>query len=77
MREVAARGGKLYVLTDADGDLGDDAEGYKVIRSARSLGELSPIAHAISVQFLAYHCAVIRGTNVDRPRNLAKAVTVE
>ncbi len=76
LQEVRARGGELYVLADLDARLaaGDDIH---VIRLPEHAGLLSPVVHAIPLQLLAYHAAVIRGTDVDKPRNLAKSVTVE
>jgi glucosamine--fructose-6-phosphate aminotransferase (isomerizing) len=76
MQEVRARGGELFVFTDADSNFGE-SEGVHVIRTPRHVGVLSPIVHTIPVQLLAYHTALARGTDVDKPRNLAKAVTVE
>ena len=76
MQEVRARGGELFVFTDADSNF-SESEGVHVIRTPRHVGVLSPIVHTIPVQMLAYHAALARGTDVDKPRNLAKAVTVE
>ncbi|QOW21735.1 glutamine--fructose-6-phosphate transaminase (isomerizing) [Novilysobacter avium] len=76
MQEVRARGGQLFVFTDADSNF-HPSEGVHVIRAARHVGVLSPIIHTIPVQLLAYHVALVRGTDVDKPRNLAKSVTVE
>ncbi|WP_133141502.1 glutamine--fructose-6-phosphate transaminase (isomerizing), partial [Moraxella caviae] len=76
MQEVGARGGELFVLTDLDSDF-TDTEGVHVIRTPRHIGVLSPIVHTIAVQLLSYHVALVRGTDVDKPRNLAKSVTVE
>jgi len=76
MQEVRARGGELFVFTDADSNFGE-SEGVHVIRTERHVGVLSPIVHTIPVQMLAYHVALARGTDVDKPRNLAKSVTVE
>ncbi|WP_058833685.1 glutamine--fructose-6-phosphate transaminase (isomerizing) [Luteimonas abyssi] len=76
MQEVRARGGELFVFTDADSNFGA-SEGVHVIRAPRHVGVLSPIVHTIPVQLLAYHTALARGTDVDKPRNLAKSVTVE
>ncbi len=76
MQEVRARGGELFVFTDADSNF-DASEGVHVIRTPRHVGVLSPIVHTIPVQLLAYHTALARGTDVDKPRNLAKSVTVE
>jgi glutamine---fructose-6-phosphate transaminase (isomerizing) len=76
MQEVRARGGLLYVLADADSKI-DSQEGIKVIRMPEHYGALSPILHVVPLQLLAYHTACARGTDVDKPRNLAKSVTVE
>jgi len=76
MQEVRARGGELFVLTDQDSRF-IGSEGVHVIRTPRHAGVLSPIIHALPVQLLAYHSALARGTDVDKPRNLAKSVTVE
>ncbi len=76
MQEVRARGGELFVFTDADSNF-EESEGVHVIRTPRHVGVLSPIVHTIPVQMLAYHVALARGTDVDKPRNLAKSVTVE
>ncbi|QSX74680.1 glutamine--fructose-6-phosphate transaminase (isomerizing) [Lysobacter arenosi] len=76
MQEVRARGGELFVFTDEDSQFGP-SDGVHVIRAPRHVGVLSPVVHAIPVQLLAYHAALARGTDVDKPRNLAKSVTVE
>jgi len=76
MQEVRARGGELFVFTDQDSHF-SESEGVHVIRTPRHVGVLSPIVHTIPVQMLAYHTALARGTDVDKPRNLAKSVTVE
>ena len=76
MQEVRARGGVLYVLADADSHI-QSAEGLHVIRLPEHYGPLSPILHVVPLQLLAYHTALVRGTDVDKPRNLAKSVTVE
>ena len=76
MQEVRARGGQLYVFADADTRIGS-ADGTRVIRMPEHYGALSPILHVVPLQLLAYHTAVARGTDVDKPRNLAKSVTVE
>ncbi len=76
MQEVRARGGELFVFTDQDSNF-NESEGVHVIRTPRHTGVLSPIIHTIPVQLLAYHTALARGTDVDKPRNLAKSVTVE
>jgi glutamine---fructose-6-phosphate transaminase (isomerizing) len=76
MQEVRARGGVLYVLADADTRIAS-GEGIHVIRMPEHYGALSPILHVVPLQLLAYHTALARGTDVDKPRNLAKSVTVE
>jgi glucosamine--fructose-6-phosphate aminotransferase (isomerizing) len=76
MQEVRARGGELYVLADADTRIAPQ-EGMHVIRLPEHYGLLSPILHVVPLQLLAYHTALARGTDVDKPRNLAKSVTVE
>ena len=76
MQEVKARGGELFVFADADSHF-TESEGVNVIRTPRHVGILSPILHTIPVQMLAYHAALLKGTDVDKPRNLAKSVTVE
>lgn len=76
MQEVSARGGELFVFADADSHF-SESDGVHVIRTPRHVGILSPIVHTIPVQMLAYHVALSRGTDVDKPRNLAKSVTVE
>ncbi|EJW97857.1 glutamine-fructose-6-phosphate transaminase [gut metagenome] len=76
MQEVRARGGELFVCADGDSQI-DSTEGMHVIRLPENYGRLSPIIHIVALQLLAYHTAVARGTDVDKPRNLAKSVTVE
>ncbi|HDR8927215.1 TPA: glutamine--fructose-6-phosphate transaminase (isomerizing), partial [Burkholderia vietnamiensis] len=76
MQEVRARGGELYVFADADTQIVND-DGLHVIRMPEHYGQLSPILHVVPLQLLAYHTACARGTDVDKPRNLAKSVTVE
>jgi glucosamine--fructose-6-phosphate aminotransferase (isomerizing) len=76
MQEVRARGGQLYVFADADTRI-ESSDGVHVIRLPEHYGDLSPILHVVPLQLLAYHTAVARGTDVDKPRNLAKSVTVE
>ncbi len=76
MQEVRARGGELFVFADQDSNF-VESEGVHVIRTPRHAGVLSPIVHTLPVQLLAYHTALARGTDVDKPRNLAKSVTVE
>lgn len=76
MEEVHARGGELYVFADADTRI-SSSEKIHVIRMPEHYGKLSPILHTVTLQLLAYHVACARGTDVDKPRNLAKSVTVE
>ncbi|MDQ9170923.1 glutamine--fructose-6-phosphate transaminase (isomerizing) [Oxalobacteraceae bacterium R-40] len=76
MQEVRARGGQLYVFADADSHIAS-SEGVHVVRLPEHYGCLSPIIHVVPLQLLAYHTALARGTDVDKPRNLAKSVTVE
>jgi glucosamine--fructose-6-phosphate aminotransferase (isomerizing) len=76
MQEVRARGGQLYVFADGDSHI-SSSEGIHVIRLPEHYGLLSPILHVVPLQLLAYHTALARGTDVDKPRNLAKSVTVE
>jgi glucosamine--fructose-6-phosphate aminotransferase (isomerizing) len=76
MQEVRARGGELYVFADSDSHI-HSSEGIHVIRLPEHYGLLSPILHVVPLQLLAYHTALARGTDVDKPRNLAKSVTVE
>jgi glucosamine--fructose-6-phosphate aminotransferase (isomerizing) len=76
MQEVRARGGELYVFADADTRI-SSSEGTQVIRLPEHYGLLSPILHVVPLQLLAYHTALARNTDVDKPRNLAKSVTVE
>ena len=76
MQEVRARGGQLYVFADADSRIAP-SDGIHVIRLPEHYGLLSPILHVVPLQLLAYHTALAKGTDVDKPRNLAKSVTVE
>ncbi len=76
MQEVRARGGQLYVFADVDSRI-TSGDGLHVIRLPENYGHLSPILHVVALQLLAYHTALARGTDVDKPRNLAKSVTVE
>lgn len=76
MQEVRARGGELYVCADGDSVI-ETVEGMHVIRLPENYGRLSPILHVVPLQLLAYHTALARGADVDKPRNLAKSVTVE
>ena len=76
IQEVRARGGQLYVFADSDTRI-VNGDGIHVIRMPEHYGMLSPILHVVPLQLLAYHTACARGTDVDKPRNLAKSVTVE
>ncbi|WP_046110833.1 glutamine--fructose-6-phosphate transaminase (isomerizing) [Aquincola tertiaricarbonis] len=76
LQEVRARGGELFVFADGDSFIKSEA-GLHVIRMPEHYGWLSPILHTVPLQLLAYHTACARGTDVDKPRNLAKSVTVE
>jgi glucosamine--fructose-6-phosphate aminotransferase (isomerizing) len=76
LQEVRARGGELYVLTDSQRTIAE-TPGIRVIRLPHTDNLLSPLLYAVPLQLLAYHAAVMRGTDVDKPRNLAKSVTVE
>ncbi len=76
LQEVRARGGELFVFADADTRI-EAGPGLHVIRMPEHYGALSPILHVVPLQLLAYHTACARGTDVDKPRNLAKSVTVE
>lgn len=76
LQEVRARGGELYVFAD-QGSRVTESDGLHVIRLTDHAGLLSPILHTVPLQLLAYHAALHKGTDVDKPRNLAKSVTVE
>jgi glutamine---fructose-6-phosphate transaminase (isomerizing) len=76
LQEVRARGGELHVMADRETRFAEDA-GVRLIRMPRHGGMFSPILHTIPLQLLAYHAACERGTDIDKPRNLAKSVTVE
>ena len=76
LQEVRARGGELYVFADADSDI-PPSDGVHMLRLPEHYGLLSPILHVIPLQLLSYHAALVKGTDVDKPRNLAKSVTVE
>ena len=76
LQEVRARGGELYVFADADSEI-PASEGVHILRLPEHYGQLSPILHVIPLQLLSYHAALVKGTDVDKPRNLAKSVTVE
>ncbi|MDR0577373.1 MAG: glutamine--fructose-6-phosphate transaminase (isomerizing) [Candidatus Accumulibacter sp.] len=76
LQEVRARGGELYVFADADSEIAETA-GVHLLRLPEHYGQLSALLHVVPLQLLAYHVALVRGTDVDKPRNLAKSVTVE
>lgn len=76
LKEVAARGGELYVFADDDSAVAEEA-GVHVLRLPEHYGLLSPVLHVVPLQLLSYHVALVKGTDVDKPRNLAKSVTVE
>lgn len=76
LQEVRARGGELYIFADGDSEFAD-AEGVHVLHLPEYYGLLSPILHIVPLQLLSYHVALVKGTDVDKPRNLAKSVTVE
>lgn len=77
MHEVMARGGKVLLITDAEGANEAQDGTWKTIIMPKIPNDLAPILYSIPVQLLAYHTAVYKGTDVDQPRNLAKSVTVE
>jgi glucosamine--fructose-6-phosphate aminotransferase (isomerizing) len=76
LEEVRARGGRLFVIADKDSAM-DAVDGVQLVKLTDHAGLLSPILHVLPLQLLAYHTALVRGTDVDKPRNLAKSVTVE
>jgi glucosamine--fructose-6-phosphate aminotransferase (isomerizing) len=76
LQEVRARGGELYIFADRDTTI-EKADGVHVINLLDHAGHLSPILHTLPLQLLSYHVALVKGTDVDKPRNLAKSVTVE
>ena len=76
LQEVRARGGELFVIADAGSEIAE-SEGVQIIRMPEHYGLLSPVLHVVPLQLLAYHAALVKGTDVDKPRNLAKSVTVE
>jgi glutamine---fructose-6-phosphate transaminase (isomerizing) len=76
LQEVKARGGELYVFADAGSEIAE-SEGVHILHLPEHYGLLSPILHVIPLQLLSYHAALVKGTDVDKPRNLAKSVTVE
>ncbi|WP_370261238.1 glutamine--fructose-6-phosphate transaminase (isomerizing) [Limnobacter sp.] len=76
LQEVRARGGELYIFADRDTRI-EASEGVHVLNLLDHAGHLSPILHVLPLQLLSYHVALVKGTDVDKPRNLAKSVTVE
>lgn len=76
LQEVRARGGELYVFADAGSEI-PESDGVHIMHMPEHYGMLSPVLHVIPLQLLSYHCALVKGTDVDKPRNLAKSVTVE
>jgi glutamine---fructose-6-phosphate transaminase (isomerizing) len=76
LQEVRARGGELFVFADRDTRI-EPSDGVHIVNLDDHAGLLSPILHIVPLQLLAYHAALVRGTDVDKPRNLAKSVTVE
>ena len=76
LQEVRARGGELYVFADVDSEM-QASDGVHVMQLPEHYGQLSALLHVVPLQLLAYHVALVRGTDVDKPRNLAKSVTVE
>jgi glucosamine--fructose-6-phosphate aminotransferase (isomerizing) len=77
MQEVAARGGKIILITDPKGAREAQVESLSKITLPEMPATVTPLVYAIPVQLIAYHTAVVMGTDVDQPRNLAKSVTVE
>ena len=79
LQEVSARGGQMVVFEDELSSVSaEGTQGFKVIKTTRNVGRITaPITFNITLQLLAYHVALIKGTDVGRPRNLAKSVTVE
>ncbi|NMG43124.1 glutamine--fructose-6-phosphate transaminase (isomerizing) [Aromatoleum toluvorans] len=76
LQEVRARGGELYVFADAGSEI-HESEGVHILHMPEHYGMLSPVLHVVPLQLLSYHAALVKGTDVDKPRNLAKSVTVE
>ena len=76
MQVVRARGGQLYVFADRENGL-ENEEGIKVVLMPHADRLIAPIVYTVPLQLLSYHVAVLKGTDVDQPRNLAKSVTVE
>jgi glucosamine--fructose-6-phosphate aminotransferase (isomerizing) len=76
LQEVHARGGQLFVFADANAPM-ESVPNVNLLRVAATNEVVAPIVYTIPLQLLAYHVALIKGTDVDQPRNLAKSVTVE
>jgi glucosamine--fructose-6-phosphate aminotransferase (isomerizing) len=77
LQEVKARGGEMIVFEDEESDISSDKD-FKVVKTTTNVGRITaPITFNIPLQLLSYHVALIKGTDVDQPRNLAKSVTVE
>jgi glutamine---fructose-6-phosphate transaminase (isomerizing) len=77
MQEVLARGGRIILVTDPKGAAAGGLGAATILTLPDMPSTVTPIVYAVPVQLLAYHVAVLRGTDVDQPRNLAKSVTVE
>ncbi|HNO62274.1 MAG TPA: glutamine--fructose-6-phosphate aminotransferase, partial [Plasticicumulans sp.] len=77
LQEVRARGGELFLFADEAVDVHLDGDAVHVLRIAPTPDSIAPMVFTVPLQLLAYHVAVLRGTDVDQPRNLAKSVTVE
>jgi glucosamine--fructose-6-phosphate aminotransferase (isomerizing) len=77
MQEVAARGGRLILVTDPKGAKAAEVDSMVTLILPEMPASVTPLVYAVPVQLIAYHTAVIMGTDVDQPRNLAKSVTVE
>ncbi|MCT6871480.1 MAG: SIS domain-containing protein, partial [Bartonella sp.] len=77
LQEVAARGGRVILITDKNGASATGLDGLSTIIMPDVPEFIAPIVYAVPVQLIAYHTAVLLGTDVDQPRNLAKSVTVE
>lgn len=76
LQEVRARGGELFVFADQGFEI-PESDGLHILRMPENYGLLSPVLHVVPLQLLSYHAALVKGTDVDKPRNLAKSVTVE
>ena len=76
LQEVRARGGELYVFADGDSEI-EFSDGIHVMKLHEHYGPLSTILHVVPLQLLSYYAALVKGMDVDKPRNLAKSVTLE